>query len=120
MKTRYLTCIICPAGCRLKVGYQNKEVVEVAGNKCEKGLKFAAEEIANPVRILTTTIAIESEKICRLPVRSKGPVHRDKIFVLVREAKKIKARAPVRKGDYVARDLLGTGTDLISSCTIDI
>jgi len=119
MKTRSLTCITCPAGCRLKVSYQGKKAVEVVGNKCKKGLKFAAEEIANPVRILTTTIAIESEKICRLPVRSKLPVHRDKISVLVKEAKKIKTRAPVRQGDYVVRDLLGTGTDLISSCTVD-
>lgn len=119
MKTRQLTCIACPAGCRLKVGYQGKKVMEVTGNKCKRGLEFAAEEIAYPARILTTTVTLESDQLHRLPVRSRGPVHRDKINTLVREAKKIKVAAPIKRGEYIVEDFRGSGVDLISSRTVD-
>jgi len=37
---------------------------------------------------------------------------------MVRGVKKIKVGAPVRMGDIIAEDLLGTGVDIIASSTI--
>lgn len=119
MKTKQLTCITCPAGCRLDVCYARQKIISISGNQCPRGLDFVQKEIFNPVRILTTSITIESKIACRLPVRSKDPVRKDKLPQLIREVKKIKAEAPVKAGDCLAANLLGTGVQIIASQTID-
>jgi len=97
MKEENITCITCPAGCRLKVRFEGRKIVKVKGNKCKKGIDFANEEILNPTRILTTTIAVKSKGVRRLAVRSKTPAPRDRIAEMVRGVKKIKVGACGKK-----------------------
>ena len=37
MKTRELTCIVCPLGCRIKVELDGDKIVSVTGNTCPRG-----------------------------------------------------------------------------------
>ncbi|MGM0366721.1 MAG: DUF1667 domain-containing protein [Actinomycetota bacterium] len=118
MREETITCITCPAGCRLKVSLEGRKIVRVEGNKCKEGIDFATEETLNPARILTTTIAVESKRAKRLAVRSRKPVPKDVVAEMVKEAKKIKAAAPVKMGDVLAKNLLGAG-DIIASSSIE-
>ena len=99
---------------------ESESIIEsLKGYQCKRGIKFAEEEIKNPVRILTTTISIHSKKKNRLSVRSSIPAPKDKIREMVMEAKKVKVEPPVKMGDILVENFLNTVVNLVSSETID-
>jgi CxxC motif-containing protein len=53
-----------------------------------------------------------------LPVRSRGPVDRDMLIPCAREASSIRVHTPVRAGDVIRENFMGTGSDLIASMTL--
>ena len=67
-----LICIVCPKGCRLKVDEENGYVV--SGNSCPRGAEYGINELLNPVRTVTSTVAIEGGIHRRLPVKTSRPV----------------------------------------------
>ncbi len=119
-ETEIIRCIICPEGCMIKVEYDKSgaDIRSMEGHQCKRGIKFAEEEITNPTRILTTTIAIKSRAMNRLPVRSSAPVPKNMIRKMVLEAKKFRVQPPLRMGDVLAENFLDTGADLIASKTV--
>lgn len=125
LKKEKITCITCPLGCKLNVVFSRgtKEIISTEGAECRKGLKFAEGEIKNPVRLLTTTIGIDSSKISRLPVRSISPVPKSMLEDVVKDVKNIRVKLPVKKGQVLARlsdkNLQGPGIEIISSASID-
>ena len=118
--TEVIRCIICPEGCMIKVAYDRSStaIKSMEGHQCKRGIKFAEEEIMNPTRILTTTIAIKSSIKNRLPVRSSAPAPKNMIREMVLAAKKVKVQPPVKMGDVLAEDFLDTGIDLVASETV--
>jgi CxxC motif-containing protein len=115
-----MRCIVCPEGCILSLQYDNKTggLLKVVGHRCKRGIKFAEEEIINPVRTLTTTVKISSKKAVRLAVRSSIPVRRDKILSIIKAIRKLEVMAPVMAGDIIIHDVLGTGADIISCSSV--
>lgn len=116
-----IRCIVCPEGCQLQAEYDadSKKVISLEGYNCKKGIKFAEAEISNPLRTLTTTISIDSGISQRLPVRSSTPAPKEKIASMVKAVKQTRAKAPVKMGEIIMADVLGTGVDIISSATIE-
>ena len=96
----------------------SKKIISLAGHNCKRGIKFAEDEITNPLRILTTTISIDSRISQRLPVRSNIPAPKEKIASMVEAVKQIRAKAPVKMGEIITADILQTGVDIISSTTV--
>ena len=113
-------CIICPEGCIITatVEKNTKKVLSLEGNRCKRGIRFTEDEVKNPVRILTTTINIDSKIANRLPVRSDVPAPRDMLFKLIEETKKIKVKPPVLSGDILLKNAAGTKVNIISSTTL--
>ena len=71
------TCIVCPIGCELSITIdENNEFVSVSGNQCRRGEDYAVNEINNPQRVITTTVAIDSKELRLLPVRTKEAILR--------------------------------------------
>jgi CxxC motif-containing protein len=118
---RKIRCIICPEGCPMQAEYEadSKKIISLEGYKCKKGIKFADDEITNPLRTLTTTISIDSRISQRLPVRSNIPAPKEKIAFMVKAVKQIRAKAPIKMGEIIMADILGTGVDIISSATVE-
>ncbi len=116
-----IRCILCPEGCPMQAVYESgsKKIVSLEGYNCKKGVKFAEAEVSNPLRTLTTTICINSVITQRLPVRSSTPAPKEKIASMVKAVKKIRAKAPVKMGEIIMADILGTGVDIISSATVE-
>ncbi|HCE43836.1 MAG TPA: molybdopterin oxidoreductase [Lentisphaeria bacterium] len=113
-----ITCISCPNGCILEVDVEKGKVVSLKGNECKKGVDYANSEIFNPLRFVTTTIKISGTSIAFLPVRTSKPVPRSICAKIVKEASKIKLKAPVKVGQIIAPDILSTGADLIATRTL--
>ena len=110
-----LVCIECPKGCLLSVDIENCRVVKVEGNQCPKGEKYAASEVENPMRILTSAVLTEGLGLKMLPVRTSKPIPKTKISAAMEEIKRIRLKEPVKTGDIIIKDLLGTGVDLIAT-----
>jgi len=113
-----LICISCPRGCHLTVEKVGDEV-KVTGNSCPRGVVYATNELIDPKRTLTTTVAIDSKKAMRLPVISSTPLPKDRVMDVMKELKGFEAKAPVRLGDVLVKDVLGLGSDIVASKTIE-
>lgn len=107
-------CIVCPRGCHLSVD----ENLNVTGNSCPRGKEYAINEVTNPTRTITSTVAISGGELHRLPVMTSSPIPKGKIFEVMQEIDKVRACAPVRIGDVIIRDVLGTGSDIIATRNI--
>lgn len=113
--TGYL-CIGCPLGCRLEVEEDDHhEIVEVRGFSCRRGRDFAISEHTDPRRMVTTTVAVEGGRWARLPVRTVETVPKDRVVELCEALRGVTASAPVRLGDVIMADALGTGVDVVAS-----
>jgi CxxC motif-containing protein len=118
VKRMNMTCIICPEGCKMEVLVKGRGV-DVSGHKCKKGPLFAADEVLNPQRILTTTMEIESEDVHRIAVRSSAGVPKDKLVEMIGLLRKTRLCAPVKMGDVIIADILGSGANIIASSSVD-
>ena len=109
-------CIMCPLGCEVTVRSDERgNIIEVLGNKCEKGEQYARDEHSHPKRILTTTVAIEGAKLPWLPLRTSGYLPKEKIFDCMNEIRKVKVKSPVKLGDRIIENILGLGVDVVAT-----
>ncbi len=110
-----LTCIECPKGCVLSVDVENCKVIKVSGEECPKGKKYAAAEIENPVRILTSTVLSEGLSLKMIPVRTDRPIPKPQMKKAMQEIKGIRITNPVRVGDVIIENFLGLGVNLTAT-----
>ena len=125
VETLQFNCTTCPSECLLTVEVKREandhvaEVRSVTGNSCPRGDKFAHQELTCPMRVLTTTVAVSGGDEALLPVRTAEAIPlalHAQAMALIRG---LVVNAPIRMGDVVLEDLLGTGIDLIASMDID-
>lgn len=109
-----LICVVCPRGCRLEA-VQDGDRVSVSGNFCPRGIPYANAELRHPERLLTATVAIEGAALPLLPVKTSRPVPLARLGELMRHLRGLRVAAPVRRGDVLFHDLLGTGADLVAT-----
>ncbi len=121
MITKELTCVVCPAGCRITVTLdENNKVVDVTGQTCVRGKKYAESEVTNPVRTLTSTVTVITKDGAKmLPVRTDKPIPRPTLFDAMKIVRSIKAVAPVHTGDVIAANFIEEGTNLIACKDIE-
>lgn len=112
--TTYL-CTSCPLGCRLEVDAAEGDVVEIRGFGCKLGERYAKQEHTDPRRPVSTTVSIAGGVLPRLPVRAAEAFPKDLVRGLVAELRHVRVSAPVRRGQVVAHDMLGTGIDVIAT-----
>lgn len=124
-ETLQFNCTTCPSECLLTVGVErdaNGAVVEVrsvTGNNCPRGDKFAHQELTCPMRVLTTTVAVSGGDEALLPVRTADAIPLALHAQAMNLTRSVVVEAPIRMGDVVLEDLLGTSIDLIASMDID-
>jgi CxxC motif-containing protein len=112
-KKHCLICIGCPLGCRLTV--TEKDGWRVEGNTCKRGAVYAVKELTNPTRVLPTTVKIKDGFLKRLPVRTAAPLPKNKIFEAMQVINRVEVEAPVKMGDVIIENILGTGVNVIAS-----
>ena len=108
-----LICIVCPNGCHLRVDEENH--YQVTGNACPRGEEYGRAELLHPVRVLTGTVKIHSRTAARCPVKTKGPIPKEKILDAARALGSVNLQAPVHAGDVVLADVCGTGVDVVAT-----
>lgn len=112
---RELICIVCPKGCRLSVD----DNFNVTGNGCNRGIKYAIDELTNPTRMITSTVKVEGGKLSRLPIVTSAPVPKNLVFDVMKELNKVCVIAPVKVKDVILKNVLNLGVDIIATRDID-
>ena len=136
-----IICITCPLGCHLSIERISDTDITVTGNRCPRGETYAREELLFPKRVVTTTCRAARPPLAagagyggdevdrgaafslyaprRVPVRTSAAFPRERIPELLALAVSLEIGLPVRRGDVLVRDILGTGIDLIATRTIE-
>ena len=119
------------------------DAIEVSGHQCDKGVGFAEEEILRPKRNLATSIPARAEAGAAgtlparaeagaagtlrargtasllISVRLSARVPRETIFPILAEIAKLRPALPVRRGQVLIANVLGTGVDVIATRTVE-
>ena len=114
-------CLQCPLACKIKVVVsENGEILEMEGYTCPKGKEYAEQEVKNPVRILTTTVRVLSrdDEHPLLPVRTRSPIPKKLLKECMRVLARVEVCPPVKVGDVIVENILGTGVDVISTAEV--
>lgn len=125
IETLKFNCTTCPSECLLTVEVERgangavAAVRSVTGNSCPRGDKFAHQELTCPMRVLTTTVAVSGGDEALLPVRTAEAIPLELHAQAMDLIRGLVIDAPIRMGDIVLEDLLGTNIDLVASMDID-
>lgn len=115
-----LTCISCPIGCELSVSLdESGKILKIEGNRCPRGKEYAITEITNPQRILPISVKVEDGEMELVSAKTDKPVPKKKMYEIIEYIKKLKVKAPVKRGDLIVEDILGTGANLIATRTVN-
>ena len=107
-----LICITCPKGCHLKV---DEQTFAVTGNACPRGAAYGANELRNPVRVVTSTVVVTGSEIRRLPVKTDRPIPKGKMFAVMEEIARVQVTGPVRVGDVLIANVAGTEGNVVAT-----
>jgi CxxC motif-containing protein len=109
-----LICITCPKGCTLDVTRDGDTIIEVKPG-CKRGHEYAKRELADPRRMVATTIRIRGSSHPLLPVYTAAAFPKGRISDLQAALRGIELRAPIKMGDVVVANALDTGIDILAS-----
>lgn len=110
-----LICIVCPRGCHLSVD----DKMKVTGNYCQRGEKYAINELTHPVRMVTSTVRLEKSKLTRLPVMTSSPIPKEKIFDIMKEINKMTVKAPIKVREVIIKNVLNLDVDIIATREVE-
>ena len=108
-----LICIVCPNGCHLKV--EEEKDYLVTGNACPRGAEYGKTELQHPVRVVTSTVCCRDGVYPRCPVKTNRPVPKERIWAVMEALDSVTLTAPVKMGDIVIENILGTGSILVAT-----
>ena len=111
--TKECICIVCPASCHLTVTEEEGKIV-VKGNECRRGEEHGIQEYREPLRMLTTTVAVKAGILPRLPVISTGEIPMAKLGECLDILYRMEVSAPLQCGDMIVGNICSTGADIIA------
>ena len=110
-----IICISCPQGCALEVTVEDGTIINVDGAACKKGKEYAEMEIADPRRMIASTVRVKNGFHPLVPVYTKMPIPKNMIKNVLKELREVELTAPVAYGSVVVENILGTGIDVVAS-----
>lgn len=116
-----IICVGCPLGCAatLTIGEDGK-LAALTGCKCKAGQKYVVNEYKKPVRVLTGTILTQDSAQPLLPVRTATPILKEKLLAGMKVLAETRVRPPVRIGDVIISNLLGTRVSVVATSDLPI
>ena len=118
-KEEKITCVGCPMGClaTITIGDKGGET-SITGCKCKEGKKYVLEEFTNPVRTLTATVLTRGSSQPLLPVRTITPILKTQLAPGMLVLAKVRAKPPIKMGDVIVLNLLGTKVDVVATSAL--
>ncbi len=110
-------CVVCPKGCHIQVETINNELV-MTQNGCARGPIYVKQELIAPKRSLSTTVQLIGGIERRLPIVSSDDLPKEIIFDVQKILAEIKVEAPIKVGQIIVENVLGTGVHMIAAKSI--
>jgi len=111
-KNEIITCINCPMGCRMEVTLEDGAVVSVKGNTCKRGDLYA-----QPLRMITA-VAPVAGSVAPVSLKTRTPIPKAKIDECMRAIDELQLKAPIKAGDVLIANVVGTGVDVIATKSV--
>jgi CxxC motif-containing protein len=115
MASKRYICIICPNSCEIDVEYAGKDITKVTGQTCRKGEEYVRKEMSSPERGITTSVPVRGGSIPLVSVRASKAIPKELLPKALGEISKARASAPVKIGEVLIKNVLGTGADIIAT-----
>ncbi|MGM0396060.1 MAG: DUF1667 domain-containing protein [Bacillota bacterium] len=108
-----ITCQVCPMACEIFIARKDNENV-ADGNRCGRGLEFVRKHMDSEDKIVTGRCLLSGGQMSRLPVATSDKIPVSLIDEVLMIIQKTKVHAPVKKGQILVENILGTGINVIS------
>ncbi|HPO28147.1 MAG TPA: DUF1667 domain-containing protein [Petrotogaceae bacterium] len=116
MRTVEIVCVQCPMGCKLKIIMdEENKISDISGYTCERGKQYAVQEITDPKRIIPSSIKVVNGELPLVSVKTDRPVSKKLISEIMLIIKKSAVTAPVKVGQVLVKNILGTGADIVAT-----
>ncbi|MGL5512538.1 MAG: DUF1667 domain-containing protein [Sporomusa sp.] len=112
---RKINCIVCPISCVGEITSEDGQIQTITGFACDRGKKYAKEEMTSPKRTLTTTVKVLGGALPLLPVVSKLPLPKDRVMACAQYLSTVSVEAPVVEGDIICPNILGLKVDIVAT-----
>jgi len=112
MNGKSLTCIVCPAGCRISIEAEGKSW-KIEGNKCPRGKTYAIAEMTDPRRSVSAVIRTKSVSLPYAPVRTDKPIKQELVFKLLEAIYSLEIEGPLQSGAVIIPDFENSGVNVI-------
>ena len=112
---KQITCIICPQGCDIIVDGEGEKIRSMTGQACKRGETYASDEFIHPMRIMTSTVKVSGASVPLVAVRTNKSIPKELLFKGMEEIRKVEVKSPVKRGDVIIANLLGTGSDIVAT-----
>ncbi len=114
MKERFLTCIVCPKGCPLKVTFSDDgKISNIEGYTCKRGIAYAEDECTHPKRTVTSTVKLKCGK--PVAVKTTAAVPKELVFDVMREINAVRFDGELAVGDVVIKGVCGLDVDVVAT-----
>jgi CxxC motif-containing protein len=115
-----MICTICPLGCELEAEIQKEGngIMNIKGFKCPKGKEYATREITDPRRVLMAVVKVKGGHLPAVSVKTAKPIPKHVLFDAVRVISNIEVEAPIKAGDVIVSDIIGTGVPVVATNNI--
>ena len=110
-----IICVTCPQGCLLKVLHEGKQVLDVLETGCKRGREYALGELQDPRRMVASTVRVSGGLHPLVPVYTRSAFPKPLIPQLAQALRQVEVPAPVKIGQVLLEDVLGTGIDVVAS-----
>ena len=105
-------CTVCPMGCRVTVDADGM----THGNTCKRGEAYARQEVTEPKRTLTSTMAAADGRL--VPVRTDRAIPQRLVRDCVKEINNHSLFLPIHQGEIIIKGIGGTEANLVATRTL--
>ena len=117
---KQITCINCPVGCRMTVTLSESGAFQtVEGNSCPRGSAYAEQECTQPKRMITAVLPVNGTQT-PLSVKTALPIPKAMIPEVMKILSETTLCPPVRLGQVIIPDILGTGSDIVATRNVEV
>lgn len=110
-----ITCVVCPVSCPVEVEYHEHEIDRIDRNQCKLALEYVRNEMFDPRRTVTSSVEVEGGSMPLVSVKTDRSIPKPLVGAAMRAICTVRVKPPVRTGDVIVRNLLGTGANVVAT-----
>ena len=110
-----VVCIVCPVSCEVKTDWDDDGVNKIENNLCRLALEYVEGELFDPRRTVTTSVPVDDGDWPLVSVRTDVPIPKAMLITAMDEITGLRVSAPVKTGDVILADILGTGANVVAT-----